>query len=61
MPRRLPPMICPSMNCHSGVGDTIIWSSAFSYSRCTLMFWAIAENEPVMVAMATMPGIRKCR
>ena len=20
-PRRLPPMICPTMNCHSGVGE----------------------------------------
>ena len=25
------------------------------------MFWAIAEKLPVMVDMATTPGIRKCR
>ena len=31
-PLRLPPITCPSMNCHRGVGDTITWSSAFSYS-----------------------------
>ena len=23
MPRRLPPMTCPKMNCHRGVGETI--------------------------------------
>ena len=61
IPRRLPPRICPRMNCQRGVGDTMTWSSAFSYSLWTLIFWAIALKLPVIVAIATMPGIRKCR
>ena len=54
-------MICPRINCHNGVGETMTWSRAFSYSRCTLIFWAMALKLPVMVAMATMPGMRKWR
>ena len=61
MPRRLPPMTCPSMNCQSGVGETMTWSNAFSYSRCTLIFCATALKLPVIVDSETMPGIRKFR
>ena len=61
MPRRAPPMIWPVMNCQSGVGETMTWSRAFSYRRWTLMFWATAPKLPVMVDMATMPGIRNMR
>ena len=58
-PRRLPPMICPTMNCHRGVGEIMTWSKAFSYSRWTFRFWAMALKLPFMVVSATTPGIRK--
>ena len=61
MPRRAPPMICPAINCHKGVGDTITWSRAFSYRRWTLIFWATAPKLPVIVDIATSPGIKNIR
>ena len=51
IPRRLPPRICPMINCQSGVGETMTWSSAFSYSRCTLIFCATAEKLSKGMAM----------
>ena len=51
-------MICPAMNCHSGVGEMMTWSNAFSYNLWTFKFWAIALKLPFMVVRATTPGIR---
>ena len=54
-------MICPAMNCHSGVGEIITWSKAFSYSLWTFRFCAMALKLPFMVVSETTPGIRKFR
>ena len=43
------------------LGETMTWTSAFSYSRCTLMFCATALKLPVIVDIATTPGVRKFR